>query len=458
MTAEAAPVSMTSPATARRGLSAAIAGGVVESFDWACYGVLAPSFASDVFPGGDHGAKVIGAYATFAVGFLFRPLGGMILGRMSDVRGRRFTFSLSVTVIALASLVMAVTPGHRVLGAGSAVIFILARIVQGLSAGGEAPTVAAYVAETAPGSRRYLYSALSYGGLIFGSILAFAVLAVLTAAVGKSGVENGGWRIGFAVSACCGLVALWIRRRAPESPEYRRQAAASRSGAAGADGRVPLLPALLAHRRQSLAIFLITVGGTVGFYFGTLYLPTYAHEVGAVGSVTSAAVQIDLAMVGLIAVMAGFGNLADRIDGLRVMRVTAVVECVVTPPLMIALNSGTLPFLVVAACYLVAFAPGLAIGYVLGARLFPVSIRSVGFGIPGAVAGAVFGGTFLLVAHALSNAGHITLVPWYATACAALGVVGVFLIRPTDFYTAEFTDPAATVPQGRRVDGVVSER
>ncbi|NUR62897.1 MAG: MFS transporter [Catenulispora sp.] len=424
-------------ARSRRELLAASVGGLVETFDWALYGVLAPKFAEQIFPSHDHTSAVIKAYASFAVGFLFRPVGGMLLGRLADRRGRRYALTFSIALMTLASTVLAIVPDHRTLGVGAAVVFLLARSVQGLSAGGEAPAVAAYLAEMAPPGRRYLYSGLAYAGLIVGSMLAFAVLGVLSVTLGAHGLANGGWRIGFAVCAALGGTGLWIRRTAPESEEFVRYAASGR--------RPRAWPVLSAHRRVSLAVFLITVGGTVGFYLGTLYLPQYAHHLN-VTSTAKASGQIEVALVVLIGAMAAFGRFADRFDALTVVRVAVVIQALATVPLMLALGAKTLPFALVATVYLILLAPSLGIGYVLGAQLFPVEVRSLGFGVPGAVAGAIFGGTFPAVAEALWKAHHIRAVPWYTAACAALAVLGLALIRHEDIYR---TGVDAASPQDR---------
>lgn len=146
----------------RRELLAATVGSVVESFDWNVYAVLAPFFAAQLFPGGPTGALLV-AYAGFAVGFVARPVGSALIGRLADTRGRRFGLTVSMTVIAAASLVIALVPARGQIGIWAAVLVVLARLVQGLAYGGETPTVAAYVTETAPRRRRFLYSAIGGG-------------------------------------------------------------------------------------------------------------------------------------------------------------------------------------------------------------------------------------------------------------------------------------------------------
>ncbi|MGW5118100.1 MFS transporter [Streptomyces noursei] len=419
----------------RRALLAATVGGVVESFDWTLYAVLAPFFAAQVFPGDDPVTQLLGAYLGFAVGFVVRPLGSYLMGRIADARGRRFGLTLSMAVISAASVLIALLPTAATIGAAAPVLLVGLRLVQGLSMGGENPSAAAYVTETAPRSVRFLYSALSYSGVIIGNILSFGVLTLLLTTLGKDGVTGGGWRIGFLVAAVLGLLALWIRRGAQESEEFAEQAAHRPTGAE----RRALLRT---HSRQLAAVFLITLGATVGYYFGTTYLPQYAAQLGVVSAADSAAAML-LPLLALIAAMAVVGRLADRLGALRTLRTGLALLTVATVPLMTALAHRTLPMWLVTVVYLLLIAAPIGLANVLFAQLFPVAVRVVAMGVPFTLATGLFGGTFPLLAQALGKAGHLTLVPWWAAGAAAVSFLGTFLLRPpTDPSTSDTTSPA----------------
>ncbi|MFG2222117.1 MFS transporter [Streptomyces sp. NPDC048644] len=419
-------------AAGRRALLAATAGGIVESFDWTLYAVLAPYFAVQLFPHDDPVTAVLGAYLGFAVGFIVRPFGSYVMGRISDARGRRFGLMLGMALTSVTSVLVAVVPTAGVIGVGAPVLLVLLRLVQGVSMGGANSSAAAYVAETAPRRMRFVYSAISYSGVVVGNILSFGVLTVLLATLGTGGVTAGGWRIGFLVAAVLGLTALWIRRGAEESGEFTEQRAsgAARTGA----GRRALYRAQV---RNSVAVFLTTFGVTVGYYFGTTYLPQYAHQLGVVSD-TESAVSMLLPLLVLIGAMVGVGWVGDRLGALRTLRAGLGALAVGTVPLMLALAHRALPMWLVTLVYLVLIAAPLGLVNVLFAGLFPVAVRVVAMGVPSMVATGLFGGTFPLLAQALGRAGQLSLVPVWAAGAAAVSFGATFLIR---------------LPKGRREGG-----
>ncbi len=410
----------------RKALLAATVGGVVESFDWTIYAVLAPFFAAQLFPGDDPVTALIGAYLGFAVGFVVRPFGSYVMGRISDSRGRRFGLTLSMAIISAASVLIAVLPTAAAIGTAAPVLLVVLRLVQGLSMGGENPSAAAYVTETAPRGLRFLYSAISYSGVVIGNILSFGVLTLLLATLGRDGVTDGGWRIGFLLAAAFGLLALWIRRSAEESEEFTEQAA-SGPGTTSA-GRRALYRA---GARNIAAVFMISVGGTIGYYFGTTYLPQYAAQLGVASDTESSATML-LPLLALIAAMVGVGRLADRLGALRTLRAGVGLLALATVPLMTALAHRALPMWAVTLVYLLLIAAPIGLANVLFAQLFPVAVRVVAMGVPFTVATGLFGGTFPLLAQTLGKAGHLTLVPWWAAGAAALAFLGTFVIRLPD--------------------------
>ncbi|GAA0841152.1 MFS transporter [Streptosporangium amethystogenes subsp. fukuiense] len=414
--------------SARRELAAATVGGVVELFDWTLYGVLAPYFAAQIFPGGDPLTKLLAAYLGFAVGFLARPLGSAVMGRLADTHGRRFVMTLSVMTIAIGSLLIGIAPTYATAGATGAVLIVIVRFAMGLSVSGELASSAAFVTETAPRARRFLYSAVSYGGGMLGQLLSFAVLAVLLAGFGKEGLENGAWRYGFLFGAVLGLAALWIRRSVDEPEEFVRTRA---SGA-----RPKVLPLLRANLRKLLAVFFMTVGSTMSLYFGTLYLPQFAAKAGVV-SAAAASSLIMVAIAVQFVAMVVFGKLSDRLSPLTLTRVGLGYLAVATVPLMSLLLSGALPFLLVACLYVIGVAPALAVLNVVGGLLFPVHIRAIAIGLSTSLAVAAFGGTFPLVAEAMTGSGHPDWVGWYAAAGAVISLVASLFIRRQDLRHGE---------------------
>ncbi|MEV7774291.1 MFS transporter [Kitasatospora sp. NPDC086791] len=398
----------------RRELAAATVGSVVESFDWNIYAVLAPYFAADLFGHGKHGVGgVLGAYAVFAVGFVARPVGSYLIGRLSDTRGRRFALSLGMAVIAAAGLGIAAVPGRAAIGAWAAVLAVAARLVQGFAFGGEAPSVAAYVTETAPPRHRFAFSSVSYGGVVLGSLLSFGVLALLLRTIGTSGLENGGWRWGFVVAGLLGLAAVWVRRRAPESAEFRR----ARSHAA-AGGRPSFPRTLRTHRWAALTVFLTTLGGTVGYYFALVYLPQYAAAYHVIDKESAASFMT--AVLGVVLVtMLLTGAAADRFGLLPVARIGFGLPVPLVGLLLAGLRQGWLPFQVVAVLLGMLVATVLGTLNVFTGLLFPTEVRAVGLGVVNAATIAAFGGTFPLLAEWLADRDLLGVIPWYVTVCTA---------------------------------------
>lgn len=404
----------------RRELLAASVGGVVEGFDWTIYAVMAPYLAVQLFPGDSPVAKLLAAYVGFAVGFVARPLGSVLIGWWADRRGRRSALVLSMVSIALANLVIALTPTAAVIGVGAAVVVVLARVVMGISFGGEIPSGAAYVTETAPAKRRFSYSAIASLGGVIGPILAFITLAILLGVYGADGVTNGGWRVAFVVAAAAGLIALWIRTGVRESQAFLENRAPVRRWAVLRD-----------NSRLVIATFFACAGGTVAFYLGTVYLPVYADLHGVIARPAAEKMMPAALLVMLVAMLIA-GRLADRFGAFNVFRAGYLLLAVGTGPLLLALRGGAIPFIGAAVIYLACFGLVLAQANVIFSQLFPTSIRVIGYGIPYTISAAIFGGTTPAVAQSLAASGRPSGVIWYASAAAVISALATLLIRRSD--------------------------
>ncbi|MFD5148988.1 MFS transporter [Streptomyces sp. NPDC058401] len=412
--AAAAPAPARRP---RRELAAATVGSVVEAYDWTIYGILAPYFAEALFPGTSPTAKLIAAYLGFALGFLVRPLGSVLIGRLTDTRGRRYGLTLTVGLIAAGSLFLAVIPGYASIGLAAPLLVVGARLVQGLSVGAENPSVAAYVTETAPAGRRYFYSAVSYGGVVLGSALSFIVMNVLLGVFGESGVEDGAWRFGFVFGGLLGLTALWIRRGAAE------QEAAAPAGKAPSPW-----PVLRAHLGRLAVVFAITSGATTAFYFVTVDFPSYAESAGAATKEETSAALL-LGMVALLAAMLGGGKAADRFGALPVLRLGFAGLALGSVPLLMAMTAGRVPVPLVTVVLLFLLGLPLAVSNVFAGQLFPPAVRAVAVGLPTAAAISLFGGTFPMLAELLRSAGHNAWLPWWPALTAAVALAASWAVQ-----------------------------
>lgn len=425
---------------------ASTAGIFVESLDWTMYALLAPHFAGQVFPGHDEVAKVLGAYVVFAAGFVARPVGSFVMGRITDVRGRRAGLVASVSLIAAGSALLALAPTYAVAGWWAAVVVVVARLTQGIAMGGEVATAATYVVEVAPAERRYRYGAFAYSGDAFGTLAATIVLAVLLGVLGTDGVESGGWRLAFAFAALCGLLAVWIRRGVPESRVFE---------AARDAGREPVRPLLRAHRGRMGLAFMLTIGSTIGVYLGSVYLPEYAHHTGRYTD-AQATSQQTVALVVLLLAMIASGFLSDRFGPLPLIRVGFTGAALLVVPLLVGVANGWLPFVVAAPLFTACVGLQLGVTPVAGARLFPVPIRAVALGVPAGLAIAMFGGTFPYVAEWLISEAHaLRLVPVYAAVGLSVSAVGSWLVSYRLMYppdTLAGTQAAPAAPAGHHAE------
>lgn len=397
-------------------------GNLVEWYDWYVYSSFAIYFAASFFPGGDLTAQLLNAAGAFAIGFLVRPIGGWLLGWYADRRGRKSALTLSVTLMCAGSLMIALTPGYATIGVGAPIVLVLARLLQGLSVGGEYGTSATYLSEIAPANRRGLYSSFQYVTLIMGQLLALAVLIVLQHFVlTERQLQDWGWRIPFFIGALCAVVAVLLRRGMDESEAFTSMFA-SRSGNA--------MRTLLAHRREVLTVIGLTMGGTVSFYTFTIY--TQKFLVTTTGFTPRTATAIAAASLLVFTVLQpAVALLSDFIGRRALLLAFGVLGTVATVPLMTALSSaGTaIQAFALIMTALIIVSGYTAVSAVVKAELFPTEIRALGVGLPYAVAVAVFGGTTEYVALWTKNAGHEPWFYWYVTACTAVSL-GVYFFMP----------------------------
>ncbi|MFG2549794.1 MFS transporter [Streptomyces sp. NPDC048581] len=217
------------PAPARSQVTANVVrgclGNLIEWDDWFAYATFSIYFAAAFFPEGDATAQLLSTAVVFAVGFLMRPLGGWLLGAYADRYGRRRALTLSVTLMSVGSLTIALAPGHATIGVWAPVLLVLARLLQGLSVGGEFGSSASYLAEVAPPGRRGFYSSFQYVSIVLGQLAALLVAIVLQHLLTDDQVQSWGWRIPFVIGAVAGLAVMYLRRTMEESQHFQQERA-----------------------------------------------------------------------------------------------------------------------------------------------------------------------------------------------------------------------------------------
>ncbi|MEU3844621.1 MFS transporter [Streptomyces sp. NPDC028635] len=402
-------------------------GNLIEWYDWYAYTAFSVYFAATFFPSGDQTAQLLNTAAVFAVGFLMRPIGGWLLGRYADRRGRRAALTLSVTLMAAGSLIVALTPSYGSIGVAAPVLLVTARLLQGLSVGGEYSTSATYMSEVASPGRRGYYSSFQYVTLIAGQLTALGLQIILQQVLTSAQMEAWGWRIAFVAGAAGALVVLWLRRGMDESESYERAAAGAGDGPARGSVRL-----LLNYPRQCLVVVGLTMGGTLFFYTYTTYLQKFMVNTSGIAKPTAAWINF-FALIVFVVLQPVMGLLSDRLGRRPMLIAFGVLGTAVTVPSLTLLSHTDDPvyaFLLMVVPLAVS-SLYTSISAVVKAELFPVSIRALGVGLPYALTVALFGGTAEYVALWFKNAGHESWYFSYVTACVLVSLLVYIRMRET---------------------------
>ncbi|MCM3653253.1 MFS transporter [Metabacillus litoralis] len=389
-------------------------GNLIEYYDWYVYAAFAVYFSSQFFPQGDSTSQLLNTAAIFAAGFLMRPLGSLLMGRYADRHGRRAALTLSITIMAGGSLIIACIPGYDQIGILAPILLVLARLLQGLSLGGEYGTSATYLSEMASSGRRGFYSSFQYVTLIGGQLIALAVQIILQQILSEAAMMSWGWRIPFVIGALGALAVLWLRRTMDESEQFSKMDSESRESAG-------TLRALMQHPKAVLTVVGLTLGGTVAFYTYTTYLQKFM--VNTVGLPKEIVSWINFSALLIFIVLQPLaGMLSDKIGRRPLLMSFGIFGMVLTVPLFLIMEQTKSP---IAAFLLMLVGLIIVTGYtsinaIVKAELFPTAIRALGVGFPYALTVAVFGGTAEFVALWLKNIGAESLFYFYVAACIAV--------------------------------------
>ncbi|GAA2211435.1 MFS transporter [Nonomuraea monospora] len=415
MTATATPATRLTPQQ-RKAIVAGAIGNTVEWVDWAIYTTFAAVFSKQFFPSGDETVSLLSTLAVFAVGFLMRPIGGAILGAYGDRHGRKKGMTLTISLMAAAAFVIAICPGYESIGIAAPIVLVLARLVQGFSAGGEFGTSSAFLVESAaPGRRAFAgsWQQVSVGG---GVLIASGLGTVLTSTLDEAALQSWGWRVAFVLGGLLGLVGLWLRVSVPETEAFAKAASSGRTRAN------PLVVMVRDHPRAALRVAGVTIAGTLLYYVWVSYMPTYAHV--DTGIPLNQALLANTIAVLVFLILLPFGGLLSDLVGRKpTMLGFALGFLVLAWPAFRFLDGGFGSLLVielVGMVFLVGYSANCA---AIMAEQFPAEVRTTGIGLPYALAVAIFGGTAPYVTTWLSSSGHRDLVWMYVAAAALIGVI-----------------------------------
>lgn len=405
-------------------------GNLVEWYDWYAYAAFALYFSKSFFPKDDPTAQLLNTAAIFAMGFLVRPIGGWLLGMYADRYGRKTALTGSILLMCAGSLIIAVTPAYETIGIFSPILLLLARLLQGLSVGGEYGASATYLSEMAGHQNRGFWSSFQYVTLIMGQLIALGVLILLQKFLLTSEqLEDWGWRIPFVIGAGLAVVAMFIRTHMEETESFQKTVNAQK-------GSVWAL--VRDHPWQSLQVVGLTLGGTVAFYTYTTYMQKFL--VNTAGWTKEAATAVSaLCLFIYMCLQPLFGALSDRVGRRPLLIGFGILGTLLTVPLM-TLLSGTSDFwtgfaLIMAA--LVIVSGYTSINAVVKAELFPSHVRALGVALPYAIAVSLFGGSAEYVALGLKAQGMETAFYWYVTGCIFVSLL-VYLFTADTKVTSAF--------------------
>jgi MHS family alpha-ketoglutarate permease-like MFS transporter len=413
------------PQSRVRQLAAASVGNLVEWYDWYAYSFLAIYFSGSFFPSSDNPlVPLLSTFAVFAVGFFMRPIGGLVLGSLADRFGRRAALTLTIALMGGGGLLMAVSPTYAQVGVLAPIVLVLARLVQGLSIGGEFAASTTFLVESAPPNRRGLFSSFQYVSTTVGQLVASGLAALLANTLTIGAMQAYGWRLMFVVGAAASFTGLWIRRGAVETHraaehEYRRDRRL----------RPRLFEFVTTYPGKAALVVGITIAGTISYYTWTVYLPTYAQLDHGFSPGNALIVStIALVFFGMLQPLAGM--LSDRIGRKPMLLAFSAGLAVLTVPLL-HLVSGFVSLLVVALVAMVFLSGYTSIAATVMVELFPTRVRAAGIGFPYSFTVALFGGTAPYVGTALVEHELAWLFPWYLVVLTAISFFVYLFLRET---------------------------
>ncbi|MGK0534740.1 MFS transporter [Bacillus sp. 'calajunan'] len=392
-------------------------GNLIEWYDWYVYSAFAVYFSAEFFPNGDPTSQLLNTAAIFAVGFLMRPIGSLLMGRYADRHGRRAALTLSITVMAGGSLIIACTPSYESIGIMAPIILVLARLLQGLSLGGEYGTSATYLSEMASSGRRGFYSSFQYVTLVAGQMVALGVQIILQQLLSEPDMKAWGWRIPFIIGAMGAVAVLWLRRTMDESEQFANIKSQKRESAG-------TVRALMKHPKAVLTVVGLTLGGTVAFYTYTTYLQKFmVNTVGLPKEVVSWINFVALLIFVVLQPIAGL--LSDKIGRRPLLMAFGILGTLLTAPIFFFMEKTTEP---IVAFLLMMVGLIIVTGYtsinaIVKAELFPTEIRALGVGLPYALTVAIFGGTAEFIALWLKSIEMESLFYFYVAGCIAISFI-----------------------------------
>ncbi|WP_313066714.1 MFS transporter [Paraburkholderia sp. LEh10] len=423
--ADARPASSDVPtndrAGARRAVAAAAIGNVLEWYDFAVYGFLATIIAHKFFPAKDDFTSMLATFAVFGAGFVMRPLGGIVLGRFADMRGRKAALLVTMFMMAGSTVAIGLVPTYASIGIAAPLLVMSARLLQGFSAGGEWGGATAFIVEWAPDGKRGLFGSFQQSSVALGMLLGSGVSALCSTALGPDAMDSWGWRVPFLLGCLLGPVGMYMRRNIAEAPTFSDAVVKSESLSVPAGLR-------LAFRAFGFAIL-----WNVSYYIMLAYMPTFFQKF--VGLDHASALWSNTAgLLVLVVAVPLVGKLSDRI-GRKPLLLASCIAFIVLPYILLSWVLASRHIGVILTAQIV-FAASIALfsgpGPAAIAEMFPTRSRSTWMSIGYSLAAVLFGGFAPFVSTMLIGITHSPLSPTaYLALSSVVSVAFVLTMRET---------------------------
>jgi MFS transporter, MHS family, proline/betaine transporter len=398
-------------------------GSVLEWYDFAVYGYLAPIIGTLFFPSNDPVSSLLAAFGVFAIGFLARPVGGLVFGQIGDRLGRKPALLISVVIMGVATLLIGLLPTHARIGPAAGILLVIMRLAEGLSVGGEYTGSIVLLAEHAPARQRGFYAVWPEFGCVIGFLLGSGIAGLVSGALGHERMVAWGWRVPFLLGSIIAVWGIVFRRQMAESPGMEGAPAAARAGG---------LASLAGYWRTIVRMVCLLLMQSVGFYLMFVYAASYLTQRMHV----STARALDINTLGLVAILLSVvpaAIVSDHVGRKPLLYVLTIAMVVLAYPLWWLINQGTFAAILtgqVGFAILIGFAAGSTPAAM--SEMLPPEIRCTGVGVGYNLCLGLFGGTAPLVATYLVARTSADFVPaYYVMAVAALSFVAVLGLPET---------------------------
>jgi MHS family proline/betaine transporter-like MFS transporter len=397
----------------------AILGNLLEWYDFAVYGFLAALIGKNFFPGGEEVTQLLAAFAAFGVGFLVRPLGAIVIGRIGDVKGRKTSLTLTMFLMAAGTVAIGCLPTFKSVGLLAPILLVTARLVQGFSAGGEWAGATTFIVEWAPENRRGFFGSLQQATVAAGLLSGSLIAALLTSILSPDQMEGWGWRLPFLLGGVLGPVGVYMRRNLEETPAYRQAKAVEYTA---------IKPKTGVAVKMAAKVFGFSVLWSIAFYILLAYMPTFTQKYAGLTRGDSLWSN-SIGLLVLVVTIPIWGHLSDK-WGRKPLLILGCVSFVILPYLLFSLMVASPGFTTV-LCVQIIFALMISLlcgpGPAAVAEIFPTNIRSTWMSIGYGMGNAIFGGFAPFIATWLIEKTGSPISPTYYLSASAVAAVFVVM-------------------------------